>query len=58
MLNRYSFATFRWENTKNPVRHRNTRWASITKVNRFTLFREVITVYYENDMKPTNTQCR
>jgi hypothetical protein len=43
---------------KNPVRtSKRTPHFTITKINWLTLFKEIITVYSKNQMKPINTLC-
>jgi hypothetical protein len=43
---------------KNPVRtSKRTPHFTITKINRLTLFKEIIAVYSENHAKPINTKC-
>jgi hypothetical protein len=34
-----------------------TQLLFLTQINRLILFKEIITVYYENHIKPTNTLC-
>jgi hypothetical protein len=36
---------------------RKTPYFTVTKINRLTLFKEIIAVYSENRTKPTNTLC-
>jgi hypothetical protein len=51
-------AEARLNNIKDLVRTaKKTQLLTITKINWLTLFKEIITVYYENRTKPVTTKC-